>query len=210
MADAAPRTRPKKPGRAALERVQVTSREEWRAWLEARHATSPGIWLVTFKKRSGGPHVPWDDVVEEALCFGWIDSTPNKLDDERSMLLLTPRKAKSPWSRINKARVERLLAAGCIAPPGLAAIEAAKADGSWTALDAVEAMRMPEDLATALAADAAAQAGFDAFTPSAKKPLLWWVESAKRAETRSRRIAEIVRASAEGRNPLAFRPKAGG
>ncbi len=155
------------------EDVLIVSREEWRGWLEANHAHSPGIWLVTYKKGSGKPHLPYDDVVEEARCFGWIDSLRNKLDAERSKLLLTPRKPGSPWSALNKRRVEKLIAEGVMTPAGLAKIEAARLDGSWAALDAAEALEEPPELSAALAADPDARRGFDAFRDSVKKPLLY-------------------------------------
>ena len=152
--------------------VTVRSRGEWRSWLEEHHAESPGIWLVAFKKASGGPHVSYDELVEEALCFGWVDSLPRKLDDERSQLLMTPRRPRSGWSRSNKLRVERLSAAGLMAPAGLAAIETAKANGAWEALDAVENLSEPDDLRAALDADAAARRHWDAFPPSARRGIL--------------------------------------
>lgn len=186
-----------------LARVQPADRAAWRAWLQDHHASAPGVWLVSYKKDSGRPRLAYDEAVEEALCFGWIDSTANALDAERSMLLVTPRKPKSPWSRLNKQRVERLLAAGSIAPAGLAAIAVAKANGSWTAYDAIEDLRVAPDLQAALAAHPAAQERFAAFGGSAKKQILWWVESAKRAETRTRRIAAVVTAAAQNVNPLA-------
>lgn len=191
------------------EDVEVTGRDQWRAWLAANHAASPGVWLVTYKKTGGRPqlHVPYDDAVEEALCFGWVDSRPNKLDVDRSKLLVTPRKPGSPWSAPNKRRVAALLDAGLMTPAGLAKIEAAKRDGSWEALDTVEALEVPPDLGTALAANAAAETNFGAFPPSVKKPLLWWVASARRPETRAKRIARVVAEAAENRNPLAYRPK---
>jgi uncharacterized protein YdeI (YjbR/CyaY-like superfamily) len=189
------------------ERFLATSRAEWRAWLEANHREAQGIWLITYKKQSGKPVLPYEEAVEEALCFGWIDSRPAKLDDERTMLLYTPRKKGSGWSRVNKERIERLTAAGVIAPAGMAKIEAAKLDGSWARLDASEAMLVPDDLRSALMENLAAQQGFDAFSKSVRKQLLAWIDSAKRAETREKRIAEVTIAAAEGRNPLQWRPK---
>lgn len=185
----------------------ATNRAEWRAWLADNHETAPGVWLVTYKKASGKPHLPYEEVVEEALCFGWIDSKGNKVDAERTKLLMTPRKRGSGWSRPNKARIERLLANGLMTPAGLAKIEAAKADGSWTALDDIEAMVVPPDLDAALRSDAEAIAGWDQFAPSVKKPLLLWVASAKRPETRAKRIAETVAGAKEGRNPIAYVPQ---
>jgi uncharacterized protein YdeI (YjbR/CyaY-like superfamily) len=177
--------------------VQIESRGEWRAWLMAHHTRTEGIWLITYKKAPGLPYVSYDAVVEEALCFGWIDSKPNKLDDERTMLWLAPRKPGTGWSALNKRRIEAMVAAGLMMPPGLAKIEAAQQDGSWEALDAIERLEIPADLAAALAANAAAQANFDDFPRSAKRGILEWITSAKRAETRDRRIAETVELAAQ-------------
>ena len=192
---------------AAYPDVLMTNRAEWRAWLEENHVTAPGVWLVTYKKSSGKPHLSYDELVEEALCFGWIDSKGNTVDAERTKLLITPRKRGSGWSRPNKARIERLVASGLMTPAGLAKIEAAKADGSWTSLDDIEAMIVPDDLDAALRADAAALAGWERFAPSVKKPLLQWIAFAKRPETRARRVAETVAGAKEGRNPIAYVPK---
>jgi uncharacterized protein YdeI (YjbR/CyaY-like superfamily) len=189
------------------EQVHVTSRREWREWLAANHAISPGAWFVTYKQATGKPRVAYDEAVEEALCFGWIDSRPYSPDEERSMLLFTPRRPRSPWSRLNKERIERLIDAGLMAPAGLAKIEAAKRDGSWTSYDAVEDLIEPDDLLAALAANEMAQRHYAGFSPSAKQQLLWWIANAKRPDTRSKRIAELVAAAAEGRNPLAWRAK---
>ncbi len=184
------------------ERVQMETRAAWREWLMEHHETSPGIWLVTFKKGSGKPYLSYDDAVEEALCFGWIDSRPGKLDDERTMLLYTPRKKGSVWSASNKQRIERLMSDGQMMPAGLAKIEAAKADGSWTALDGYDSVEAPDDLRAAFAENVAAEERFMAFSPSARKQLLWWIVSAKRPETRQKRITTLVSEAAEGRNPL--------
>ena len=175
------------------EQVQVESRADWRRWLAANHDRPMGIWLVTFKKHCGDRYVAYNDVVEEALCFGWIDSLPRRLDDDRTMLWLAPRQPGSGWSKLNKDRVERLIAAGQMAASGLAAIAAAQADGSWQALDGVEALEIPPDLATALAAYGAAAANFDAFPRSAKRGILEWIANAKRPATRARRIEETAR-----------------
>lgn len=162
-------------------RVQVESREEWRSWLEANHEGAESVWLVTFKKASGKPHVPYDVVVEEALCFGWVDSLPRKLDEERSMLLLSPRKSGSAWSRANKDRVGRMTAAGKMRPAGLWKVEQAKADGSWSFLDDVEDLVIPDDLATAFVEHEGAEENFAAFPPSTKRGILEWIQQAKRA-----------------------------
>ncbi|MBC8122057.1 MAG: YdeI/OmpD-associated family protein [Gemmatimonadaceae bacterium] len=180
-----------------FERVTICSRAEWRAWLAANYERTESIWLVTYKKRSGLPYVSYDAVVEEALCFGWIDSRPNKLDEQRTMLLLSPRRSGSPWSKINKERVARLIEGGLMTPAGLAKIERARADGSWSVLDDVEMLVVPDDLATALANDPLAQRYFEAFGPSSKKGILQWIKSAKRQETREKRIAQTVELAAQ-------------
>lgn len=180
------------------EQVTVETRAQWRAWLAEQAASSRGIWLVRWKKSSGHPHVPYDDVVEEALCFGWVDSLQRTLDEQRSQLMITPRKPGSNWSRSNKQRVERLLAAGLMAPAGLAAVESARRDGSWSALDEVEDLVEPGDLRAALDADPDARRQWDAFPRSARRAILEWLLGAKRPETRARRAAEIARLAARG------------
>ncbi|MBD1915419.1 MULTISPECIES: YdeI/OmpD-associated family protein [Cyanophyceae] len=177
--------------------VQVESRAEWRAWLAENHARTEGLWLITYKKRPGRPHVSYDEVVEEALCFGWIDSKGNKLDDERTMLWMAPRKPDTGWSALNKKRITVLAEAELIMPPGLAKIEAAKLDGSWELLDAIERLEVPADLAAAFRANEVAWDNFDAFPRSAKRGILEWIASAKRAETRERRIAKTVELAAQ-------------
>lgn len=190
-----------------IEQYYAPDRATWRAWLQEHHLTAPGVWLIYYKQGSGKSRVPYADAVEEALCFGWIDSRPNKLDAERFMQLFSPRKPKSPWSKLNKARVERLMAQGLMAPAGLAVIEAAQRDGSWGAYDDIEELTMPLDITQALAANEAANRHFSAFGASAKKQLLWWVASAKQAETRVKRIAQLVAEAEQNRNPLAYRQR---
>ncbi len=198
---------PSSPSKGQFERASARDRGEWRAWLAEHHASAPGIWLVFYKKGSGQTGVTYEEAVEEALCFGWIDSRPNTLDEERYIQLFTPRKRKSPWSKSNKERVERLLAAGLMAPAGLAALEAAKRDGTWAIYDGIEDLKVSDDLRAALLRNPKAEANFDAFSASTRKQLLWWIESAKRPETRQRRIEQVVIAAAEKRNPLAYIPK---
>ena len=172
--------------------VQPLTREEWRAWLAANHATSAGIWLVTARKATGQPRVEYDEAVEEALCVGWIDSVARRLDETRSMLRFSPRKSRSGWSRPNKIRIERLTAAGLMRPAGQARIDAAILDGSWTKLDEVENLEVPDDLAQACAAYPNARANFDAFPRSARRGILEWILQAKRPETRARRVADTA------------------
>jgi uncharacterized protein YdeI (YjbR/CyaY-like superfamily) len=185
-------------GLETLPRIEIRSRAQWRSWLATNHASSGSIWLVTYKKAAGPDHVPNADVVEEALCFGWIDSRPAKLDEQRSMLLLSPRKPGSPWSKLNKQRIARLIKAGLMTPAGQAAIDRAKADGSWSIYDEAETLQDPPDLTAALAKSTKARAAWQAFSPSSRRGILWWIISAKRAETRAKRIAETARLAALG------------
>ena len=180
-----------------LERTHPKSRSEWRRWLQRNHATSPGVWLVSYKKATGKARIEYDEMVEEGLCFGWVDSKAATLDEERSMLTFTPRNPKSAWSKSNKERVARLTDEGRMAQAGLDAVAIAKRNGAWTALDSVEALKIPPDLATALATNKKAKAYFGAFPPSSKKIILWWIESAKREATREKRISETVRLAAQ-------------
>jgi uncharacterized protein YdeI (YjbR/CyaY-like superfamily) len=173
------------------------TRAEWRRWLEQNHTRTQGVWLISFKKATGKPRVEYGEAVEEALCFGWIDSKSRTLDDERSMLWFTARKRGTGWSKPNKERVERLIAAGLMTEVGMAKIAAAQQDGSWNALDAVEALEIPPDLAVALAAYPSAQAHFDAFPRSAKRSILEWIASAKTPATRAKRIDETARLAAD-------------
>lgn len=173
--------------------VHPLTRAEWRAWLEQNHTRKEGVWLVTYKKTTGKPTVEYDESVEEALCFGWIDSKGNKLDEERSLLWFAPRKAGSNWSASNKERVERLIAGGQMTLAGLAKIEAAKADGSWSALDSVEALEIPPDLEAALGAYSDAGQNFEAFPRSVKRAILEWIANAKKPETRAKRVQETAR-----------------
>ncbi len=191
----------------AYEQVEITSRDGWRAWLSAHHQASPGVWGVIWKKTSGGPYVPYDDVVDEAIAFGWVDSLVRKLDDRRSQLLLTPRKPKSSWSRVNKDRVARLIAAGTMTEAGLAAVEIAKANGAWTALDAVEQLIEPDDLRAALDADPSARRHWDAFPRSTRRGILEWIGTAKKPETRARRVGETARLAADNVRANQYRPK---
>lgn len=180
-----------------LNSVHPKTRAEWRNWLEQHHEREEGVWLISFKKATGKSRFEYDEAVEEALCFGWIDSKGNKLDEERSMVWFVPRKAGTGWSKINKGRVEKLTADGLMMPAGLVRVEAAKQDGSWNALDSVKALEIPPDLKKAFAANKTAQQYFDAFPRSAKRGILEWISNAKRPETRAKRIEETVTLAAK-------------
>ena len=177
-------------------------RPSWRAWLETHHDTERGVWLCSWKPATGRPACPYPDAVEEALCFGWIDSTVNRLDDERGLQLMTPRKPKSSWTRLNRQRVADMEAAGLMSDAGRAAVEVAKANGYWTIYESVEDLIEPEELAAALDAVPAAREHWDAFPPSARKQMLWPIVSAARAETRAKRIASIVEKAAVGERAI--------
>jgi uncharacterized protein YdeI (YjbR/CyaY-like superfamily) len=183
--------------------VFVEDRATWRAWLEVNHATSSGVWLVTWRSRSSRTAIPYEAAVEEALCFGWIDGTGGTIDAERGKQYYAPRKPNSGWAATNKARVERLIADGRMAPAGLAAIERAKANGSWELLDSVERLEVPDDLAAALAARPSAAANFAAFPPSVRKQALTSLVMAKRPETRANRVRRIADLAARNERPSA-------
>jgi uncharacterized protein YdeI (YjbR/CyaY-like superfamily) len=183
-------------------RIEIRSRADLRAFLAARHATGVTHWLVTFRKPSPD-HLPYPEIVEELLCWGWIDSLPRALDDDRTMLMVAPRKDGSAWSAINKAHVERAIASGSMSPAGLAKVAAAKASGMWSFLDDVERLEVPDDLAAVFSA--AGRAVWDKFPKSIRRGALEWLKSAKGAETRAARVAEIAGSAAEGLRPKPFR-----
>ncbi len=177
--------------------VHAETRAAWRAWLEANHTQTEGVWLVTYKKATGKPRPSYDEMVTEALAFGWVDSKPRKLDDARTMLYFAPRKAGSGWSKPNKERVKRLLESGQMTAAGLAKVEAAKEDGSWSALDGVEWLELPGDLATALGENGDAEANFEALPRSVKRGILEWILNAKKPGTRAKRILETATLAAK-------------
>lgn len=175
-----------------VKETEAKDRESWRAWLAENHDLMKNVWLIMYKKESGIPSVTYEEAVEEALCFGWIDSKPNKRDDQSWKQFFAKRNVKSNWSGKNKKTVERLLAAGKMAPAGLEMIEIAKANGTWNALDEVEKGIIPPDLQAALAAIPKASQHFDAFPPSVRRSILEWILNAKRPETRAKRIKETA------------------
>jgi uncharacterized protein YdeI (YjbR/CyaY-like superfamily) len=181
--------------------VFAEDRATWRAWLETHHATSGGAWLVTWRSSSGKQALPYEEAVEEALCFGWVDSTAGTVDDNRGKLYFAPRKPNSGWAATNKARVERLIADGRMAPAGLAAIERARQNGSWELLDSVERLEVPSDLAAALDARPTAASNFAAFPPSVRKQALTSLAMARRPETRAERVRKIADAAARNERP---------
>ena len=182
-----------------LPRLEPSSRAEWRAWLEANHDSTPGVLLAIGKKGRTRTTLTYEEAVEEAVRFNWIDSTTHPLDEDRYSQLFTPRKSGSTWSRSNRERIARLETQGLLLPKTVAAIEAAKADGSWSQLDDVDNLVVPDDLAAALAAEPGASGNFERFSASQRKLALYWIDAAKRPETRAKRIEAAVRAAAENK-----------
>jgi len=170
----------------------ATSQKEWRKWLEKNHQLEKSVWLIIYKKETGIPSVYYTNAVDEALCFGWIDSKPNKRDDESYYQFFAKRNPKSNWSKVNKAKVATLLEKGLMAPAGLEAIETAKQNGTWTALDEVEAITIPKDLQQAFNNNKIGFEYFDKFPRSSKRGILEWIMNAKRTETRQKRIEETI------------------
>jgi uncharacterized protein YdeI (YjbR/CyaY-like superfamily) len=186
-------------GPHGYELVHLEDRAAWRRWLERHHATAKGVWLVSWRPQTGKARVDYDALVEEALCFGWIDGHQKPVDDERIMQLLTPRRPGSAWASSNKRRVARLDASGVMTAAGRRAVEAAKVNGSWSRYDSAEAVEIPSDLTAALAANPVAARAFTAFTDAGKRAILRWLIDAKRPETRAKRIAETVQLAAQNK-----------
>ena len=190
-----------------LDEVYVPDRTAWRRWLTEHAARSQGVWLVYDK----GPDrsLSYDDIVEEALCVGWVDSKPRSRSERQSMLYVAPRRPGSSWSRLNKERVERLTAEGRMQPRGLAVVESARADGSWSALDEVETLVEPDDLAAALNEQPSARAHWDRFPRSTRRAILEWIAGAKTATTRAARIQSTADEAAAGRRANQWRQPKG-
>ena len=189
-----------KPERGSFHAID---QREWREWLSKNHASSSGVWLTIRRKNTQRDGLFLSDAIDEALCFGWIDSKLSPQDKVSYRLLFTPRKSRSIWSARNKQRVEELTREGKMTTAGLAKVLAAKQDGSWDMLNDVDELKIPEDLRLALTGDDAAQKNFESLSASAKKQVLWWILNAKRQETRMKRIQiALERLQKSGRNPL--------
>lgn len=168
------------------------SRNDWRQWLEAHHGGNRPIFMIIYRQNSGMPSLTYEEAIEEALCFGWIDSKANKRDADSYFLYFSPRKAKSKWSKINRGRVSKMVSQGLMRPSGQALIDHAKATGTWKALQEVEDLKIPVDLQHLLDSIPEASKNFQAFPPSSRKIILEWIMNAKRAQTRQKRIRETV------------------
>lgn len=185
--------------------LRCADRAAWRSWLTAHHAQSGSIWLVIPRKGQGA--LCLDDAVDEALCFGWVDSRPRRLDATASLLLMTPRRPGSAWSGVNKGRVARLRQAGLMAPAGEAAIARAEADGTWSVLDDASALREPPDLLAAFQRHSGAAAAWQSFPPSHRRANLEWLALAKRPATRAARIEQIAARAALGERANTWKPR---
>lgn len=184
-------------------RVEIRSRADLRAWLSDNHAAAGTVWLVTFKKPS--PHyLPFEEAVEELLCWGWVDSVTRGVDADRSAVRISPRNPKSAWSAVNKGHVARARASGAMTAAGEALIATAQANGMWDFLDDVERLEVPDDLAGALTAEAVFLV-WDGWPRSVKRGTLEWIKTAKTTPTRQKRIRDVVQSAERGLRPSPFR-----
>ncbi len=177
---------------SGLNEIHPKTRRGWRSWLEQNHASCDGVWLIYYRASTGKRRLTWEDAVREALCFGWIDSKVKPIDDERYMQVFTPRKPRSVWSKVNKHYVLELIEADLMTDAGQRAIDVAKENGAWAFLEPVDALIVPADLQAALHASKGAQEAYDALSPTGKRSILYRLISAKREETRAKRIAEAL------------------
>jgi uncharacterized protein YdeI (YjbR/CyaY-like superfamily) len=180
-----------------FEKLEIASVQELRDWLEVHHAQSESVWLVTFKKHTGEKYVSIPEVLDELLCFGWIDGLRRKLDDDRTMQLIGPRRVQH-WAKTYKDRVTRLTAEGRMHAAGLQAVAEAKRTGLWNEMDDVDALEIPNDLLEALLANPPAADHFERFPTSSKRFILRWIKIAKAPETRSKRIETTAQLAAQG------------
>jgi uncharacterized protein YdeI (YjbR/CyaY-like superfamily) len=190
--------------KAAIETFYPASQMEWRQWLQENHESKQSVWLVCYKAKTGIPTISWSNAVDEALCFGWIDSVRKTVDEERFIQFFSKRKPSSTWSKINKAKVEKLITDGLMSPAGLKCIEIAKANGSWNILDTVDELLIPEDLEDEFKKHIGSKIYFESLSKSIRKMMLYWIISAKRPETRQKRIEEIAEQAGKGRKPKNF------
>lgn len=187
-----------------IETFYAKTAQEWRQWLQENHASKSGVWLVTYKKASGVATLSWSDSVDEALCFGWIDSIKKKLDEHASIQYFGPRKPKSIWSKINKAKIQRLTEEGLMTPAGQKCVDIARQNGSWHIYDEVEEQLIPPDLEKAFKKHKGSKDYFEGLGKSVRKQMLYWVVSAKRPETREKRIHEIAEHAGRKVKPKQF------
>jgi uncharacterized protein YdeI (YjbR/CyaY-like superfamily) len=183
-----------------MKKICLTTRRDWRDWLSRNHNKESGLWLVFFKKHTGKPTLEYDEAVEEALCFGWIDSIIKKLDDEKYARKFTPRKTNSRWSKLNKLRVNRMIEQGHMTKFGLAKVKAAKKSGLWDKTDRPQVhCEVPEELKQALENNGRAKAFFEQLAPTYQKQYIGWVQVAKRQETKDQRVKESIALMEQGK-----------
>lgn len=188
-----------------IEIFYPVSLADWRKWLAKNHLSKQCVWLVCYNKNSSKKSITWSESVDVALCFGWIDSKKIKIDDQRTHQFFSKRKANSTWSKINKFKVAQLIEKGLMTEAGFKSIDIAKQNGSWTILDSVEELIIPEDLNTALKSKSEAREFFEGLSRSSKKAMLQWLVLARRPETRQKRVAEILECAAQKLKPKHLR-----
>ena len=187
-----------------VETFYPKTKKEWRRWLDKNHLSKQAVWLVHYKKSTGLPTISWSDAVDEALCFGWIDSIRKTIDNDKFIQFFSKRKAAGTWSKINKEKIEQLIEKGLMAKAGHEVIDAAKLNGSWTILDEVEELMVPKDLEKAFKSYPGSKVFFLSLSKSVKKMMLQWITLARRAETREKRIDEIAALAAKKLKPKQF------
>ena len=191
-------------GKEDIDIYRPNNRNEWRQWLEKNHREKKAVWLVQYRLSTNVPSLSWSEAVDEALCFGWIDSTRKTVDESSFMQLFTRRKANSTWSKINKDKIRRLIADGLMTQAGYESIETAKQNGYWTLMDEVEELIIPEDLEEAFDKYQGSRDYFLDLSRSVRKMMLHWIVLAKLPETRQKRIAEIVEHASQKQKPPRF------
>ncbi|TCD02127.1 hypothetical protein EZ449_18875 [Pedobacter frigidisoli] len=190
--------------KAEIATFYPTSKAQWRAWLQDNHCSKTAVWLVHYKKSSGIPTISWSDAVDEALCFGWIDSIRKTLDDDRFIQFFSKRKPKGTWSKVNKDKIKLLIDAGLMTTAGFEAITTAKENGSWIILDAIQELNIPKDLSAAFKLHSGSKKFFTSLSKSVRKAILQWIILAKRPETRQSRINEIAELAGQKLKPKQF------
>jgi len=184
---------------SGLREIHPKTRTGWRSWLEKNHAKSDGVWLTYFRASTGKRRLSWEEAVREALCFGWIDSKVKPIDDERYKQIFTPRKPQSIWSKVNKQHIDELTKAGLMTDAGRRAVDVAKENGAWAFLEPIDALIVPADFETALQASTPAREAYDELSNADKRAMLYSLYSAKREETRAKRVTEALASLESGR-----------
>lgn len=189
---------------AGIEYFYPSDKKKWRQWLQKHHVKKQSVWLIYYKKNSGIPTISWSEAVDEALCFGWVDSKKKPIDEQKYMQFFSKRKTIGTWSKINKEKIQQLIAGGQMTKAGLESVEAAKKNGSWIILDKVEILEIPKDLEKEFKVHPGSKLFFKSLNKSVRKSILQWLVLAKRPETRQKRIREIAELAAQKRKPKQF------